>query len=45
MEGFLPWQWCLFWYIIVLPAVAYCIIQIKKVKEEHPESKPLLAIT
>ena len=45
MEGFLPWQWCLFWYIIALPVVAYGVIQIKKVTDEHPESKPLLAIT
>jgi cobalt/nickel transport system permease protein len=45
MEGFLPWQWCLFWYIIALPVVAYGIIQIKKVTDENPESKPLLAVT
>jgi cobalt/nickel transport system permease protein len=45
MEGFLPWQWCLFWYIVALPVVAYGIIQIKKITDEHPESKPLLAVS
>ena len=45
MEGFLPWQWCIFWYALSLPVIAYGIIQIKKVTEEHPESKPLLAVS
>lgn len=45
MEGFLPWQWCLLWYIVSLPVVAYGIIQIKKITDEHPESKPLLAVS
>ncbi|MDG3546252.1 MULTISPECIES: cobalt ECF transporter S component CbiM [Methanobacterium] len=45
MEGFLPWQWCLFWYIVALPVVAYGIVQIKKITDEHPESKPLLAVS
>ena len=44
-EGFLPWQWCLFWYLMALPVVAYGIIQIKKITEKHPESKPLLAVS
>jgi len=45
MEGFLPWQWCLFWYIIALPVVAYGIIQMKKITDKNPESKPLLAVS
>lgn len=45
MEGFLPWQWCLFWYIVALPVVAYGVVQIKKITDEHPESKPLLAVS
>ncbi|MBI5681310.1 MAG: cobalt ECF transporter S component CbiM [Methanobacterium sp.] len=45
MEGFLPWQWCLFWYIVALPVVAYGVIQIKKITDEDPESKPLLAVS
>ena len=45
MEGYLPWYWCVFWYAVAIPVVAYGIIQIKKVTEEHPESKPLLAVS
>jgi cobalt/nickel transport system permease protein len=45
MEGFLPWYWCLFWFALSLPVVAYGIVQIKKVTDEHPESKPLLAVS
>jgi cobalt/nickel transport system permease protein len=45
MEGFLPWQWCLFWYLLSLPVVAYGVIQIKKITDKNPESKPLLAVS
>ncbi|MGZ7068633.1 MAG: cobalt ECF transporter S component CbiM [Methanobacterium sp.] len=44
-EGFLPWYWCVFWYALSLPVIAYGIIHIKKVTDEHPESKPLLAVS
>lgn len=44
-EGFLPWQWCLFWYLAALPVITYGVIKIKKVTDEHPESKPLLAVS
>jgi cobalt/nickel transport system permease protein len=45
MEGFLPWYWCVFWYALALPVVAYGIIQIKKITDKNPESKPLLAVS
>jgi cobalt/nickel transport system permease protein len=45
MEGFLPWYWCVFWYALAIPVIAYGVIQIKKITEEHPESKPLLAVS
>lgn len=45
MEGFLPPIWCAFWYIIMIPVVAYGIYQIKKISENVPESKPLLAVS
>ena len=44
-EGFLPWQWCLFWYLVALPVLAYGVIRIRKVTEKNPESKPLLAVS
>ena len=45
MEGFLPWQWCLFWYLVAIPVVVYGIIQIKRITDEKPESKPILAVS
>ena len=45
MEGMLTWDWCLLWYLISLPVVAYGVIQIKKITDENPESKPLLAVS
>lgn len=43
-EGFLPWQWCIFWYALALPVIAYGVIKIKNVTEKYPESKPVLAV-
>jgi len=45
MEGFLPPFWCAVWYIIALPVVAYGLYKIKKVVDETPESKALLAVS
>ncbi len=45
MEGFLPLEWCVLWYIISLPVVAYGVLQIKKITDKNPESKPLLAVS
>jgi len=44
MEGFLPWYWCVFWYALAIPVIAYGVIQIKKIANEQPDSKPLLAV-
>lgn len=45
MEGFLPPEWCLFWFLVALPVVAYGVSQIKKITDKNPESKPLLAVS
>lgn len=45
MEGMLPGLWPLFWYMVSLPVVAYGVMRIKKITEENPESKPLLAVS
>lgn len=45
MEGFLPGYWPLFWYLVSLPVVAYGVIQIKRITDKNPESKPLLAVS
>lgn len=45
MEGFLPPFWCAVWYVITIIVVAYGLYEIKKVVDETPESKSLLAVS
>lgn len=45
MEGFLPWQWCLVWWIIALPCLALGAWQLKKVMAQDREALPLLGVT
>lgn len=45
MEGFLPLQWCVFWYVMAIPVVVYGVVQIKRITEKNPEAKPLLAVS
>jgi cobalt/nickel transport system permease protein len=45
MEGFLPWQWCLVWWIIALPCVMLGIYQLKKVLASDRDALPLLGVT
>ena len=45
MEGYLPGQWCIIWFVISFIIVAFGIYQIKKIVDETPESKALLAVS
>lgn len=45
MEGFLPWQWCVVWWIIALPCLMFGIYQLKRVLETDRETLPLLGVT
>ena len=45
MEGFLPPMWCAIWFIVAIPVVGYGIYQIKKISDEVPESKALIAVS
>ena len=45
MEGFLPPFWCAVWYVIAIIVVAYGLYEIKKVVDETPEAKALLAVS
>jgi cobalt/nickel transport system permease protein len=45
MEGFLPWQWCLVWWIIALPCLLFGIRQLKNVLVADREALPLLGVT
>ncbi len=43
-EGFLPARWCLVWYVISLPFVAYGLKELRKRISEDPKSKLILGI-
>ncbi len=45
MEGFLPWQWCVVWWLIALPCLAFGIWQLKKIINADREALPLLGVT
>lgn len=44
MEGFLPKGWCVFWAVLSLPFVVLGFRSIKKIIEEKPKLKVLLAM-
>jgi len=45
MEGFLPWQWCVVWWIIAIPCLILGILQLKRVLASDREALPLLGVT
>ncbi|MFB3766201.1 MAG: energy-coupling factor ABC transporter permease [Methanotrichaceae archaeon] len=45
MEGFLPLYWCVVWYVIALPIVAYGAYKMNMVIKENRELLPLLAVS
>jgi len=44
MEGFLPPIWALAWYAFSIPVIAYGAYRVKKLIEENPKNKTLLAV-
>jgi cobalt/nickel transport system permease protein len=45
MEGFLPLQWCVVWWIVALPCILLGMYQLKRVLAADREALPLLGIT
>jgi len=45
MEGFLPLQWCIVWWIIAIPCLILGMYQLKKVLATDREALPLLGVT
>jgi cobalt/nickel transport system permease protein len=45
MEGFLPIEWAIFWFVLSAPVVAWGFLQIRKLFAEHPEQKMILAVS
>jgi cobalt/nickel transport system permease protein len=44
MEGFLPWQWCLVWWIIALPFLIMGILELRAMMRKDREYLPLLGV-
>lgn len=44
MEGFLPWQWCLVWFVVALPFWLIGFRNIGRLVQEKPESRLLLGV-
>ena len=45
MEGFLPWQWCVVWWIIALPFLVMGIIELRALMQKDREYLPLLGVS
>ncbi len=45
MEGFLPLQWAIFWWVISLPFIILGLRSIRKTIESNPETKMLLGLS
>jgi cobalt/nickel transport system permease protein len=45
MEGFLPAYWCIVWFAISIPVVAFGIYKMNKLVNERREILPLLAVS
>jgi len=45
MEGFLPLQWCIVWWIVAVPCLFLGMYQLKKVLTTDREALPLLGVT
>ena len=45
MEGFLPWQWCIFWYIVSAPFIIYGVYLLNRRVRENRETLSLLAVS
>jgi len=44
MEGFLPWQWCVVWWIVAIPFLVMGIIELRSMMRKDREYLPLLGV-
>ena len=45
MEGFLPLQWCIVWWVIALPFLAWGVVRLNRILDADREALPLLGVT
>jgi cobalt/nickel transport system permease protein len=44
MEGFLPWQWALLWWLVAVPFLIMGILQLRNLMQKNRETLPLLGV-
>jgi cobalt/nickel transport system permease protein len=44
MEGFLPVQWAVFWWVVSLPFLMVGLRSLTQITKQNPQLKPLLAL-
>ncbi|MEN6343191.1 MAG: energy-coupling factor ABC transporter permease [Methanospirillum sp.] len=44
MEGFLPWQWALLWWLVAVPFLIMGILQLRSLMQKNRETLPLLGV-
>jgi len=44
MEGFLPWQWCVVWWIIAIPFLIMGLLELRAMMRKDREYLPLLGV-
>src|SRR5574344_1225202 len=45
MEGYLPLEWCIIWFLVMIPFVAVGARKIIRIIREHPEQKMTVALS
>jgi cobalt/nickel transport system permease protein len=45
MEGFLPVEWCIVWWVIALPVLAWGLVRLNRILAADREALPLLGVT
>lgn len=44
MEGFLPWEWCLLWWLVAIPFLVLGIVELRSMMRKDREYLPLLGV-
>jgi cobalt/nickel transport system permease protein len=45
MEGFLPLEWCIFWFLLSAPVVVWGVIRIRSLFRDDPDKKLMVAVS
>jgi len=45
MEGFLPWEWAVFWFAISLPVIVWGAWKLRRLFKEQPDLKMTVAVS